>query len=74
MSDCAMFCTSFSPHTVDTDLFPVHDLNSRLYVWEVIACGEDGFPLVLLVQLSVWVAVGGERGREDETDWKMDGT
>ena len=40
-----------------------------LDVGEVVACGEDCLALVLLVQLAVGVAVGGERSGVDEADW-----
>jgi hypothetical protein len=34
-------------------LFPVNYLNSGFHIWKMIGCGQNGLPLVLLMQFSV---------------------
>lgn len=47
-------------------LFPVNDVDAGFDVGKVVGDGEDGLPLVLLVEFSVGIAIRGEGSGEDE--------
>ena len=49
-------------------LLPVHHLDSRLHVGEVVGGRQDGLALMLLVQVAVGAALRSERRGEDEAD------